>query len=94
MKVIDALGSELVVGDTVSVRMDFIVGTVVKVETGDIVKGLILDGKPAGQQLPPHVVIQIGMNVPTAIVAPPGSPVGQVPGVLKVVKPVQKTDGQ
>lgn len=88
MKVIDAIQNELVTGDAVVIDIPQVVGVIQRVETGEIVKGLILDGgKPAGQQMPPHLLVSISMTVPVPIVALPGAPVGQVPGVVKIAKP-------
>ena len=94
MKVLDTLGNELEVGSPVSVRLDHVIGEIVKLETGELVKGLILDGKPAGQQTPPHVIIHVQMTVPVLIQTLPRAPVGQVPGVVKIAKPVQKADNE
>jgi hypothetical protein len=91
MKVLDLIGNELQQGDTVVVRPDHVIGVITKVESGEIARGIITDGsKPAGQVLPPHVVIQIQATQAVLIQAPPGSPVGQVQGVVKVQKPEQK----
>ena len=94
MKVLDAIGNELSELDGVSVAMQHVVGQIVKIESGEIARGILLDGgKPAGQQLPPHIIVKIDLTKPELIqMVAPG--VGQVPGVLKVQKPVQKADGQ
>lgn len=84
MRLIDSIGNELVSGDAVSVRPDFVVGQIVHVEDGSIVRGFVTgDGKPAGQTQP-HVVIKIEQTM--VIGLNPAAPVGQVP-VLKVAKP-------
>lgn len=93
MRVLDPIGNELRVSDAVIIDVPQVVGEIVKVETGELVKGLILDGKPAGQQTPPHVIIHVQMTVPVLIQTLPGAPVGQVPGVVKIAKPA-KDDGQ
>lgn len=88
MKVLDAIGNELLAGDAVVVKLDHVIGVIQKIDTGEIAQGIITgDGKPAGQVLPPHVVIQIQAQQAMLIQAPPNSPVGQVPAVVKVQKP-------
>lgn len=88
MKVLDFLGNELEVGSVVTVKLDHVIGVVQKVDTGEIAQGILTgDGKPAGQVLPPHVIIQIQATQAMLIQAPPGSPVGQVPSVVKIAKP-------
>ena len=88
MKVLDFLGNQLEVGDAVAIDMAHVIGVVAKIEDGQIARGIITDGtKPAGEVLPPHVVIQIQATQAMLVQAPPGSPVGQVPGLVKVAKP-------
>jgi hypothetical protein len=82
MKVTDLLGSEIGVGDLVSIKQDHLVGVVAAVETGDIVRGLSLVGpKPEAHQIQPHIVVRIEMTGVQAIM-----PNGSVP-VLKIAKP-------
>jgi hypothetical protein len=91
LKALDFLGNELSAGDAVVVSLDHVIGVISKIEDGSIAQGLITgDGKPAGQVLPPHIVIQIQATQAMLIQAPPNSPVGQVPGVVKVQKPEEK----
>jgi hypothetical protein len=87
MKVLDAIGGELNELDGVVIDLPLVVGQIVKIESGEIARGILLDGgKPAGQQLPPHMIVKIDLTKPELIqMIAPG--VGQVPGVLKVVKP-------
>lgn len=94
MRVLDPIGNELIAGDAISVKLDHAIGIILKVDTGEIVKGLVLDGKPAGQQLSPHIIVKVEMTVPVLIQTMPGAPVGQVPGVLKIAKPIQKAYNQ
>ena len=83
MKLVDLLGNEIVQGDVVSLKLDTIVGQVVKVETGAIAQGLSLDGpKPTGQEQPPHIVVQVAVT--TAVGANPN---GVLSGILKVARP-------
>ena len=92
MKVLDGIGNELQELDGVVIELPHVVGTIIKVESSDIARGLVLDGKPAGQMLPPHIVVRVELTVPLLIQAPQGSPVGQVPSAIKVHKPEpQKT---
>lgn len=94
MKVIDPIGNELLTGDPVIVDLPQVVGVIQKVDAGEIARGIVLnDGKPAGQQTPPHVIIHVQMTVPVLIQTLPGAPVGQVPGVVKIAKPA-KDDGR
>jgi hypothetical protein len=94
MKVLDAIGNELSELDGVSVAMQHVVGQIVKIESGEIARGILLDGgKPAGQQLPPHIIVKIDLTKPELIqMVGPG--VGQVSGVLKVQKPASTGNGQ
>ena len=88
MRVIDPLDNELQVSDAVAIDVPLVIGTIVKIDSGEIARGIVLEGsKPAGQMLPPHIVVKVELTVPLLIQAPQGSPVGQVPGVVKVVKP-------
>ena len=91
MKVIDFLGNPLEVNDAVSIKLDHVIGVIQKIDSGEIARGLILDGgKPSGEVLPPHIVIQIQATQAMLIQAPPNSPVGQVPSVVKIAKPEEK----
>lgn len=83
MKLHDFAGNPLEVGDLIVVNPEHIVAQITEIESGDIVKGLVLDGKPAGQQMPPHIKFLIHM--PGQTMAIPGTNV--VAGVIKVVKP-------
>lgn len=88
MKVLDFIGNELSAGDAVTIKLDHVIGVIQKIDSGEIAQGIITgDGKPAGQVLPPHVVIRIEATQAMLIQAPPNSPVGQVPGLVKVEKP-------
>ena len=88
MKILDAIGNELSSGDAVAVKLDHVIGVIQKIDTGAIARGVILDGsKPAGEVLPPHIVIRIEATQAMLVQAPQGSPVGQVPAVVKVAKP-------
>ena len=88
MKVLDNIGGELAELDAVAIDVPLVIGTIVKIDSGEIARGIVLEGsKPAGQILPPHIVVKVELTVPLLIQAPQGSPVGQVPGVVKVVKP-------
>ena len=88
MRILDGIGNELSELDGVVIDVPQVVGTIVKIDSGEIARGIVLDGnKPAGQVLPPHIVVKVELTVPLLIQAPQGSPVGQVPGVVKVVKP-------
>ena len=83
MKLTDLVGNEIEIGNIVSIKLDTLVGQVVKVETGAIAQGISLDGpKPTGQETPPHIVVQIGLT--TAIAANPNGVLG---GVLKIARP-------
>jgi hypothetical protein len=90
MKVLDNIGGELAELDAVAIDVPLVIGTIVKIDSGEIARGLVLDGQPKGQILPPHIVVKVELTVPLLIQAPQGSPVGQVPGVVKVVKPEAK----
>lgn len=90
MKVLDFLGNELSAGDAVAVDMAHVVGVIQKIEDGQIARGLVLDGQPKGEILPPHLVIHIQATQAMLIQAPPNSPVGQVMSVVKVQKPEEK----
>jgi hypothetical protein len=90
VKVLDFIGNELGVGDAVSVRPEHIVGVIQKIDSGEIARGITLDGKPAGEVAPPHIVIQIQATQAILIQAPQGAPVGQVPGIVKIAKPEAK----
>ncbi len=90
MKVLDFLGNELLTGDAVSIKLDHVIGVIQKIDSGEIARGLVLDGQPKGEVLPPHIVIQIQATQAMLIQAPPGSPVGQVPSVVKIQKPEEK----
>ena len=93
MKILDPIGNELQTSDAVIIDLPQVIGVIQKVDTGEIARGIVLDGgKPAGQQMPPHIIVKVELTVPILIQTLPGSPVGQVPGVLKVAKPVQKAD--
>jgi hypothetical protein len=86
MKLVDLVGNELAINDLVSVKVDHVVGQIVKLETGNIAKGVSIAGPdPVGQEQPPHIVVQIALT--SAIVADAN---GRLSGVLKIVKP----DGQ
>ena len=87
MKVLDFIGNELVAGDAVTVKQDHVIGVIQKIEDGNIARGIITGDKPAGEVLPPHIVIRIEATQAILIQAPQGSPVGQVPGIVKVAKP-------
>ena len=88
MKVLDNIGGELAELDAVAIDVPLVIGTIVKIDSGEIARGIVLEGsRPAGQVLPPHIVVKVELTVPLLIQAPQGSPVGQVPGVVKVVKP-------
>ena len=87
MKVLAFIGNELVAGDAVTVKQDHVIGVIQKIEDGSIARGIITGDKPAGEVLPPHIVIRIEATQAILIQAPQGSPVGQVPGVVKVAKP-------
>ena len=91
MKVIDFLGNELTAGDACVIDMAHVIGVIQKIEDGNIARGIITGDKPAGEVLPPHIVIRIEATQAILIQAPQGSPVGQVPGVVKVAKP-ERTD--
>jgi hypothetical protein len=83
MKLTDLVGNELEVGDLVCVRLDHVVGQILKLETGKIAKGLSIAGPdPVGEEQPPHIIVQIQLT--SALVA---NAQGQLPGVLKIVKP-------
>jgi len=83
MKLTDLVGNELEVGNLVSIRLDHVVGQILKLETGSIAKGLIITGPdPVGQEQPPHIVVTIQLT--SAIVA---DAAGRLSGVLKIVKP-------
>lgn len=84
MKLTDFVGNDLVDGDIVTLKPDHVVGQIIKVETGNIVKGLSLEGRPSGQEQPPHILIQIQMT--SAMIA--GAD-GKIAGVIKVAKPPQ-----
>ena len=90
MKVLDFIGNELSAGDAVTIKLDHVIGVIAKIEDGSIARGIITNDKPAGQVLPPHVVIRIEATQAMLIQAPPNSPVGQVPGLVKVAKPEEK----
>lgn len=92
MRVTDPLGNELQALDAVVIDLPQVIGVIQKVDTGELVKGLILDGKPTGQQTPPHVIIHVQMTVPVLIQTLPGAPVGQVPGVVKIAKPAKENE--
>jgi uncharacterized Zn ribbon protein len=94
MKIIDAIGNELSSGDAVSVKLDHVIGVIQKIDSGAIARGLILDGQPKGEALPPHIVIRIEATQAMLVQAPQGSPVGQVPEVVKVAKPASTGNGQ
>lgn len=84
MKVTDLIGNEIQAGDLVVIKPDHVVAQVLSVETGAIARGVSLAGpKPEAQQIQPHLVLQMEMTSVQAIL-----PNGQVPGVLKVQKPV------
>ena len=91
MRVLDLIGNELSTGDSVVVSLDHVIGVIQKIDSGEIARGIITDSKPTGQVLPPHVVIQIQATQAMLIQAPQGSPVGQIPGVVKIAKP-KETD--
>lgn len=87
MKLLDQIGNELKQGDPVEVDLPFVVGELVRIEDGSIARGILTgDGKPAGQQMPPHVIVKVELTIPLLIQTMPGAPVGQVP-VLKIAKP-------
>jgi hypothetical protein len=90
MKILDFIGNELTTGDAISLKPDHIIGVIQKIDDGSIARGITLDGKPSGEVLPPHIVIQIQATQVMLVQAPQGSPVGQVPGVLKIAKPEEK----
>jgi hypothetical protein len=82
MKIVDLIGNELLLGDLVAIKQDHVVGQVVKVESGEIARGLVLDGQPKGEVQPPHVVVQIQLTSVAGV-----APTGQCPTLLKVQKP-------
>jgi uncharacterized Zn ribbon protein len=90
MKVLDFIGNELIAGDAVSIKLDHVVGVIQKIDDGAIARGITLDGKPSGEVLPPHIVIQIQATQAMLIQAPPNSPVGRVQAVIKIAKPEEK----
>jgi hypothetical protein len=90
MKVLDFIGNELSTGDAVSIKLDHVIAVIEKIDDGAIARGITLDGKPSGEVLPPHIVIQIQATQAMLIQGPPNSPVGQVPGVVKIAKPEEK----
>jgi hypothetical protein len=95
MRVIDFLGNTIETGDAVAVDLAHVIGVVSKIEDGSIARGIITGDKPAGEVLPPHVVIEIRATQAMLIQAPQGSPVGQVAGIVKIAKPEQaKVSGQ
>jgi hypothetical protein len=85
MKIYDLLGSELAVGDLVSVKSDHLVGIVIKAEDGTIAKGLSVSGQPRGEVNPPHLIIKVDFT--TVVPA-----IGGAANVLKVVKPEAKKE--
>ena len=88
MRILDSIGNELQELDGVVIDLPHVVGTIVKIDTGEIARGIVMDGKPAGQQLPPHLIVRIDLTKPELIqIVAPG--IGQVPGVVKVQKPEQ-----
>ena len=89
MKVLDTIGNELAELDGVNIALPLVTGTIVKIESGEIARGIVLDGKPAGQQLPPHIIVKIDITKPELIhMVGPG--IGQVPGVVKIAKPEER----
>jgi len=83
MKIVDLVGNPLEVGDLVVLKVEQIVGQIIKIETGEIARGVSLSGpQPQGELPPPMVIVGVQMTS-TAIPLPNG----QCLGLVKVVKP-------
>jgi len=83
MRFQDFIGHELALGDLVAVELPHVVGQIVALESGEIARGVVVDGKPQGQVFP-HITIKIELST---VAAP--DPNGTIVSVLKLHKPEQ-----
>jgi hypothetical protein len=84
----DSIGNPLAEGDLVSfvVGNEPFVGRIASLNTGAIARGLTIDnGKPTGQQTPPHIVVTATFN---RVFLNPQNP--EQMAVLRVVDPEPK----
>ncbi len=82
MKIVDLVNNSLELGDLVVLKTELVVGQIVKIESGEIARGVSISGQPQGELSPPMVIVGIQMTS-TAIPLPNG----QCMGLVKVVKP-------
>lgn len=82
MTIRDLVGNPLEVGDLVVLKTELVVGQIVKIESGEIARGVSISGQPQGELPPPMVVVSVQMS--TAAVPLPN---GQCMGLVKATKP-------
>lgn len=87
MKLVDFLGNEIRKGDIVTLKADHIVGQIIEIDSGEIARGLSLEGSPRGEIRPPIVAIQVNLQMVQV-----GGLDGKFNSVVKVVKPPTQED--